>query len=145
MALGPKELGSWANDSTLSTEIRGRELNARRARRNWRGAASVCCTPAGVFSLLGLERFKDGHIATGVSGSPPVVPDPALRAPMTGPSRGWGWGRRRSGLGCRSGFGLWGRSVLLQVVKNTHVVVGGIKLGSECAPNAFFECDIDLP
>ena len=103
MALGPKELGSWANDPILSTEIRG-----------GRG-----------------ERWEN---------------DLALRAPMTGrPSRGRARGRRRGRLGRSSGFGLWGGSVLFQVVKNTHVIVGGIKLCSECAPNAFFEGDIDLP
>jgi hypothetical protein len=34
---------------------------------------------------------------------------------------------------------------LFQVLEDLAIVVGRVKLGSECAPGAFFDGDIDFP
>ena len=131
MALGPKELGSWANESTLSTEF-GEDPWGNQGRVGTSYRSSV---------------FSSGSANVRTSGSSSLPFRVSSGAPMTDRASG-GWGRRwrRSRFGWSGGsFGLRSRSVLLQVVKNVHVVVAGIKLGSECAPDAFFECDIDLP
>ncbi len=54
---------------------------------------------------------------------------------------GWSCGRRWPGGG---GFGFGGRCVLLQLVENFQVVVGGIKFRPKRAPDSFFESNVDL-
>src|SRR5258708_8021066 len=55
---------------------------------------------------------------------------------------GWSCGRRWPGGG---GFGFWGRCVLLQLVENFQVVVGGIKCRPKRARDSFFRAHFILP
>jgi hypothetical protein len=102
MALGPKELGSWANDSILSTQI-----------RVWAGSPEIQerlvgnsdTEPAATDGTYGTHGTY-GSLAAG-SKSVQIVPDPAGRRSVPGDvgvrSSDDGWSVSGSELGSEKG------------------------------------------
>src|SRR5258708_10970583 len=134
MALGPKELGSWANRPTLSTpnsgEVAssgGRSGSSKCHRKEYeefketRGRA--CEQPSGIAWYQKESKSAiTAKILLTLLLVLLVLLHPLRASAMGRAFGGWSCGRRWPGGG---GFGFGGRCVLLQLVENFQGVVGG--------------------